>query len=447
LMDGDIAIFNRQPSLHRMSMMCHKVRILPGKTLRLNVAVCAPYNADFDGDEMNLHIPQTEEARAEAEILMLVQTQIISPRYGLAVIGGIQDALSGNYLLTKHLKFSRRKAVELLSAVGITDFKRLPKKDELTGKEIFSMIIPEDFSFKGETKDGTPITIKNGLLTEGYMDAANLGEGAGLFLRNIHKQFGESFTAEMLGEIFRMGIFTLMNYGQSAALADLDLPEKTKNEINNILESTYDKVDELIKEFEDGSMETFPGKTMSETFEMRTLETLNKARNKIANTVSDTATRDTHLEVMVRSGAAGKFLNLTQMAACVGQQALRGARISNGYKDRTLSVFKKGDLTSPARGFISGGFKVGLKPHEFFFMSMTGRDALMDTALRTPKSGYLYRRLANAMQDLRVEYDETVRDSSGKIIQFKYGEDSVDVSKSEKGKINVKRVVEKSLGA
>ncbi len=446
LMDGDIAIFNRQPSLHRMSMMCHRVRILPGKTLRLNVAVCAPYNADFDGDEMNLHIPQTEEARAEAEILMLVQTQIISPRYGLAVIGGIQDALSGNYLLTKELKFNRRKAVEMLSAVGVDDFSRLPKKEEITGKEIFSMIIPPDFSFKGETRDGTPIVIKKGVLTEGFMDSANLGEGAGLFLRSVHKQYGEGFTSDMLGKIFRLGIFTLMNHGQSAVLSDLDLPEKIKNEIKNILNDTYDKVDELIASFKKKTMESFPGKTMHETFEMKTLETLNKARNKIANTVSDNANRNTHVEVMVKSGAAGKFINLTQMAACVGQQALRGARISNGYRGRTLSAFSKNDLGPAARGFISGSFKSGLKPAEFFFMSMTGRDALMDTALRTPKSGYLYRRLANAMQDLRVEYDDTVRDSSGKIIQFRYGEDSVDVSKSEKGKINVKRIIEKVAG-
>jgi DNA-directed RNA polymerase subunit A' len=446
LMDGDIAIFNRQPSLHRMSMMCHRVRVLPGRTLRLNVAVCAPYNADFDGDEMNLHIPQTEEARAEAEILMLVQTQIISPRYGLAVIGGIDDALSGNYLLTKYLHLPRRKAIELLTAVGIEDFSRLPNKDVVSGKDIFSTLIPEDFSFNGETREKTPVVIKKGKLIEGYMDSANLGEGAGLFLRSIHKQYGEEFTSDMLGKIFKMGITLLMQHGQSVLLSDLDLPVKTKKEINDLLDDTEAKIKELIKDLQNESMETFPGKTMHETFEMKALETLNKARNKIANIVQDSAIRDTHLEVMVKSGARGKFLNLTQMAACVGQQALRGGRIGQGYKNRTLSSFKKNDLGSEARGFIGRGFKDGLKPAEFFFMSMTGRDALMDTALRTPKSGYLYRRLANAMQDLRVEYDETVRDSSGKIIQFKYGEDGVDVSKSEKGKINVQRVIEKVTG-
>jgi DNA-directed RNA polymerase subunit A' len=145
---------------------------------------------------------------------------------------------------------------------------------------------------------------------------------------------------------------------------------------------------------------------------------------------------------MAASGARGNPLNLAQMAACVGQQAMRGKRIEKGYDKRTLSHFKRDDLSPAARGFIRHGFKKGLAPHEFFFQAMTGRDSLMDTALRTPKSGYLYRRLANAMQDLKVEYDETVRDASGKIIQFKYGEDGIDVSKSEKGTINIKKLIE-----
>jgi DNA-directed RNA polymerase subunit A' len=145
---------------------------------------------------------------------------------------------------------------------------------------------------------------------------------------------------------------------------------------------------------------------------------------------------------MIRSGARGNIINLAQMAACVGQQALRGGRIDKGYKDRSLSCFKKGDLSAVPRGFIKGGFKDGLKPHEMFFMAMTGRDSLMDTALRTPKSGYLYRRLANAMQDLKIEYDFTVRDASRKIVQFNYGEDGLDVSKTEGGKINVKSIIE-----
>jgi len=144
---------------------------------------------------------------------------------------------------------------------------------------------------------------------------------------------------------------------------------------------------------------------------------------------------------MAKSGARGKILNLTMMAACAGQQALRGKRIEVGYVGRTLSLFKKGDLSPEARGFIKRGFKEGLTPSEFFFAAMTGRDSLMDTALRTPKSGYLYRRLSNALQDLRIEYDHTVRDANENIIQFAYGDDGIDVSKSHGGTINVKKIV------
>ncbi|HLC70513.1 MAG TPA: DNA-directed RNA polymerase subunit A', partial [Candidatus Nanoarchaeia archaeon] len=129
LINGDITLFNRQPSLHRMSMMCHKAKILPGRTFRLNPAVCNPYNADFDGDEMNLHIPQTEEARAEARILMLVETQLISPRYGLSVVGCIHDGITGNYLLTKELVLTREEAIDLLYSCGVTQVSSLPHKE------------------------------------------------------------------------------------------------------------------------------------------------------------------------------------------------------------------------------------------------------------------------------------------------------------------------------
>jgi DNA-directed RNA polymerase subunit A' len=168
---------------------------------------------------------------------------------------------------------------------------------------------------------------------------------------------------------------------------------------------------------------------------------LNKARNQTGALVAKYADKKSHTIIMAESGARGNILNLAQMAACVGQQAMRGKRIEKGYKERTLSCFKVGDLSPEAHGFVSNGFKSGLNPHEFFFGAMTGRDSLMDTALRTPKSGYLYRRLANAMQDLKVEYDYTVRDASKKIIQFSYGEDGIDVSKSENGIIDVNKII------
>jgi DNA-directed RNA polymerase subunit A' len=450
LMDGDVALFNRQPSLHRMSMMCHRVRVLPGLTLRLNPAVCAPYNADFDGDEMNLHIPQTEEARAEAEMLMEVQTQLISPRYGLSIIGCNQDAISGNYILTAaDFKVPRDVGVDMLAAVGIDDFSKLPNKEIVSGKEIFSVILPNDFNFKGLSRiyKSSPdhpdavVEIKNGKLISGIMDKNNLGEGSGLLLRTLHKKYGQEEMVDILGKVYRLGIEVLFRHGFSVGLADIDLNEQTKNDIRVMVVDAEDEVQSFINAYHDKTLDVMPGRSMDETVELRILERLNRARDDIGRIVQVKANQKSDIMKMVQSGAKGNIINLAQMSACVGQQALRGHRINMGYKDRTLSCFKRFDLGSSSRGFIKNGFKNGLLPHEQFFMAMTGRDSLMDTALRTPKSGYLYRRLSNAMQDLKVEYDFTVRDASGRIVQFQYGEDSIDVSKSEAGKINVRKIV------
>lgn len=454
LMDGDIAIFNRQPSLHRMSMMCHKVRVLPGLTFRLNPAVCEPYNADFDGDEMNLHIPQTEEARAEAEILMHVPTQIISPRYGLSVIGCNKDAQTGMFILSqKDFKLTREEAIDILASIGVTEFNRLPDKEIVTGKEVISTLIPKDFNFLGynkrykENKNDPEaiVRIEKGVLKSGLLDNSNLGEGQGLLLRTIYKQYGPNFASDFLGKIFKLGNAVLSYTGFTTGIGDIDISPEAKAQVTDIINQTYVEVEQLIKEYNEGTLETLPGRNMRETLELKILEKLNKARNRSGRIVADTAKKDSELMLMIQSGGAGNLLNLAQMSACVGQQSMRGGRISKGFNKRTLSVFKKGDLGPAARGFIKEGFKDGLKPHELFFMSMTGRDSLMDTALRTPKSGYLYRRLANAMQDLRIQDDFTVRDASNKIVQFVYGEDGVDVTKSENGKINVKRIIDKVM--
>jgi len=441
LIDGDIALFNRQPSLHRMSMMCHQVKVLPGRTLRLNPLVCNPYNADFDGDEMNLHIPQTEEARAEAEVLMLVQTQIISPRYGLSVVGCIQDAITGNFLITTDDNFSREDAIDMLYQAGVNDFSKLPDKPKINGQELFSVLLPAGFDFVGKDKSGTIVKIVNGILKSGVMDKSNLGQESGLMLRNIFEQYGDAFTADLLEKIAKLGVAVLLKKGFSVGIGDIDIVEKTQDDVKGVLDRAEEKIDQLIAQSKDGSLELLPGLDMAETLELRILEVLNKVRNESGDIVMKEV-KESGILTMAKCGSRGNILNIAQMTAVVGQQALRGKRIERGFKDRTLSYFKKGDLTPRARGFIKNSFKSGLKPYEFFFGAMTGRDSLMDTALRTPKSGYLYRRLSNAMQDLKVEYDQTVRDANKRIVQFTFGDDGLDVSRTEGGIVNVKRIIE-----
>ncbi|MBI2663465.1 DNA-directed RNA polymerase subunit A' [Candidatus Woesearchaeota archaeon] len=447
LMDGDIAIFNRQPSLHKMSIMGHRVRVIPGRSFRLNPAVCYPYNADFDGDEMNLHIPQTEEARAEAEVLMEVQTQLISPKHGLNVIGCMEDSVSGNYLLTREMNLSKEEAINLLMNIGVNDTSKFKKfKSQVTGREIFSILLPKDLNFITKNRDDEEVIIKDGELIQGTIDSDIIGEEGGTLIRKLHKDYGEDETLRILSIIFKLGIKALEINGFTTGINDTDLEEELVNRIKQVVNDTNKEVKNLIAKYHNNELDAMPSKTIEETLELMILQLLNKVRNKVGELIAENASPKNPTIIMANSGAKGNILNLAMMSALVGQQALRGRRIEKGYEGRTLSLFKKGELSPKSKGFIESAFKEGLDPTEFFFGAMTGRDSLMDTALRTPKSGYLYRRLANALQDLKIEYDYTVRDANKMIIQFKYGEDGIDVAKSEKGTINIKGLIREVTG-
>ena len=464
LRNEDIALFNRQPSLHRMSIMCHRVVVMPGKSFRINPAVTIPYAGDFDGDEMNLHIPQTEEARAEAEVLMEVQTQIITPKNGTNIIGCIEDAITGNYILTKETEYTKEEAIQILQSIGVTNAKF--KSEKVDGKAIFSTLLPEGLDYIGSarachynlncadcaynknnkcSKDAY-VEIRDGKIIKGIIDDNAIGEGKGGLVRAIYTKYGPNVTLEVVGKIFMLGNAVLLKRGFTTSLSDTDLPQESISKIKELLDDAKKKVYEFIQNYKDGKLEPYPNKTLEETLELKILELLNKVRNKVGEVTSQSSNQDTNPTIiMAACGAQGKLLNLAQMAGCVGQQSLRGMRIRKGYHNRTLPIFKKGDMGPEAGGFIGRGYKEGLKPYEYFFAAMTGRDSLMDTALRTPKSGYLYRRLSNALQDIKIGYDYTVRDAKDNIIQFTYGDDNIDVSKSEGGIINVKRIIKQVL--
>jgi len=420
LQDGDVVLFNRHPSLHRGSLMAHYVRVLPGRTFRLHPAVAAPYNADFDGDEMNIHSPQTEEARAEAKILLDVKRNLFSPKNNTNLIGCIGDAITGTYLLGTE-EFSREYANQILYRSGI-DFP-ITKKT-IKGTEIFSALLPKKVNFSNDF-----VKIKDGEVISGILNKTLFGSEDGELIKELEKEVGITETFEIIRKVFSLGIKYMSDKGITISLNDLDLDQSVIDAGEEIVKKAEKKTEEIIEQYNKGELERIPGKTDEESREIRILQTLNEVRTKIGEIVKREFPKENPVNHMIQSGGGGNILNITQMASCVGQQALWGRRIDIGYDKRTLSFFKQGDLSPKARGFIRSSFIKGLRPDEFFFGAVTGRDSLMDTALRTPKSGYLYRRLANALQDLRVEYDGTVRDSNNNVIQYKYGDDGLDVSK------------------
>ncbi len=469
LIDGDIVLFNRQPTLHRISIMAHIVRVLPYKTFRLNLLVCPPYNADFDGDEMNLHVPQSPQARAEARILMLVQEHILTPRYGAPIIGGLQDYVSGAFLLTaKGTLLTRDDVIDLLGVAGYKgEFPEpafLKPGPYWTGKQLVSLFLPRDFNYKRPAKVASAtalrcidedcphdsiVLIRNGLMLEGVLDKAIIGaEQAESLLHWLTKEYGTSVARRFMDTVYKMFIRYAEKHGLTLAYDHVVLPPEAKKKVREIVDEKIRQVYELIEKYRRGELEPSPGKTLEETLEEKIIDLLSKSLlDEVADAITPYFDLRNPVIVMARTGARGNPTNLTQMAALLGQQSIRGKRVSRGYHKRTLPHFKPGDLGPEARGFVRNGFVDGLNPIEMFFHAAGGREGLVDTAVRTSQSGYMQRRLINALQDLRVEYDGTVRLPTGEIIQFRYGEDGIDPMWSDHGKaVDVKRVVEKILG-
>ncbi len=456
LKDGDIVLFNRQPSLHRMSMMAHEVKVLPHKTFRLNLCVCPPYNADFDGDEMNMHIFQTEESRAEAKSLMRVQEHILSPRFGGPIIGGIHDHISGAYLLTRLGSVFREEDVyQMLIKSNIPLPKR--KGTTWTGKEIFSLLLPEDLNMvykaeicrkcdeclRQECKNDAYVIIENGQLKTGAMDERAYGAFSGKILDSIVKDYGTDKAREFLDSATKLAISGIMKRGFTTSTADEEIPREAKERIEELLSNAESRVEQLIDAYHNDELESLPGRSLRETLEMKIMQVLGEARDKSGEIAESYFGMDNHAVIMALTGARGSMLNLTQIAACVGQQSVRGGRIERGYSNRTLPHFKEGELGAKASGFVHSSYKRGLDPLEFFFHAMGGREGLVDTAIRTAQSGYMQRRLVNALQDLSVQPDGTVRDNRGIVIQTKYGEDGVDPAKSDYGKVaDIDRLIE-----
>jgi DNA-directed RNA polymerase subunit A' len=463
--NGDIVLFNRQPSLHRMSIMAHRVKVMPYKTFRLNPAVCPPYNADFDGDEMNLHVPQTEEARAEAEILMRVQENILSPRFGGPIIGGIHDYVTGSFLLTHgNRPIDRRGVMELLKKFDISELPEpmgyINDDPFWSGKQIFSIILPKGLSltFKAdfcyncdvckndECEHDAYVVIEDGNLIKGTIDAEAVGAFKGKITDRVIKEYSPEVASDFLDKMTLLALRGIMLAGFSFGIDDEDIPGDAAEEIDETTKSAKEKARKLIEAYKAGELEPLPGRTLDETLEMRIMQTLGKARDNAGKIAGRYLGLDNSGVVMAVSGARGSMLNLTQMAACVGQQSVRGERIRRGYAERTLPHFKKRDLGAEAHGFVESSYKDGLSPTEFFFHAIGGREGLVDTAIRTSQSGYLQRRLVNALQDLEVKYDGTVRETRGMIVQFQYGEDSVDASRRDYASAeNAKRIVKKVL--
>lgn len=433
LMDGDIALFNRQPSLHRVSMMAHEIRVLPGKTLRLNPAVTPPYNADFDGDEMNLHIPQTIEAQAEAKILMKVEDQILSPRHGHAIIKPQEDYVSGVYFLTREGSyFTRKEAAKILYIAGISELPEPDKGGLYSGKTLFSQLLPPDFSTRFQSRLGEEIVIRNGKLLKGAIESKAIENE---ILEQYFIQYGPQETRKFLDNITKVGLEVITSQGLSVSLRCYALPEKAQQKITEIEDKMNREIETLIMQYKNKTLACAPGLSLKETLENTIMEVTSKTREDVGKVVEEDLGMENPSLIMAKIGARGNLLNAIQMSASVAQQAVRGKRPKRGYHRRNLVFDEPGKLSAREGGFVFSSFRKGLEPNEFYLHSMGGRESLVNTAIRTARSGYMQRRLINALQDLVVYPDKTVRDANGTVVQFIYGGDGKDPMLASKAEV------------
>ena len=453
LMDGDIVLFNRQPTLHRLSMMGHKVKVLKGKTFRLNVSVTAPYNADFDGDEMNMHCPQSYEAATELEEIAAVPHQILRPRDGEPVIGIVQDTLVGSYRLTReNVSFNRREFMNLMMWNRRFD-GTLPEPKAAntgaprwTGRQVLSQLMPP-INMDMMNKSKKKVVIRDGEILEGQFDKSIYSRASKGIIHMTYKDYGSKDTVDMIDALQNTMEQFLIYNGFSVGISDLIADAATKEEMNKKIKEKKSDVETLLLQIHQDLFDNNTGKSNQAEFEDKVFGTLNKATESAGESGQASLANENRMTAMVRAGSKGGPINIAQMIACVGQQNIEGKRIPNGFEDRTLPHFKKYDDGAEARGFIENSFIAGLTPTEFFFHAMSGREGLIDTAVKTADTGYIQRQLVKAMEDLVVHHDGTVRDANMNIAQFHYGEDGINSTKIESLSLQIGELTDEQINA
>lgn len=431
LCSEDSVIFNRQPSLHRMSMMSHKIFPMHGKSFRLNPAVTKPYNADFDGDEMNVIVPQNDLSMFEINMVAGVEKQIISPQSGTPIIGCIMDNIVGSQLLLES-SLEKKEAIDLLLTARVFDVGQKNEEDFLlihnllkpdlpgnmiSGKKVFSAILPQ--LVHHYHKHG--LEIKHGKIIKGCLKKSTVGASADSLIHFFHSENTNTKTAsEFINRIQRLTNRFLKTRGFSVGYDDIRRNSIIQKEKQKNITNSLRKVNDYIQK----TFETSAKLSMKE-FELYICNLLNEARDSIGNIVMENIDSNNSLYKMINSKSKGNVLNISQIMGSVGQQNLqwkgKQGRVPMIINNRTLPYFHQYDTSAKARGFIQNSYVDGLDAVEFFHHMVAGREGVIDTACKTADVGYLQRKLIKSLEDIKIHYDRTVRNEGNRIVQFTYG--------------------------
>ena len=493
LISGDAMLVNRQPTLHKPSIMAHVARVLNAKTqhswqtIRMHYANCNTYNADFDGDEINLHFPQNELARAEAYQIVLNSRQYCVPTDGSPLRGLIQDHVGCGVLLTKRDTFlTRDEYMQLVYAAcasitggggeEVTPIRQLPpailKPRALwTGKQVISTVLaqltapdlpPLNLNGKskmpakalGEGNQEHVVVIRSNELLQGVLDKAAFGASSFGLVHSVYELYGPDKAGCLLTALGRLFTHYLQIFGAyTCGLADMVLVDKAEKERAALIAGASEKGRAAAARW---AVEQ-EGGDPDDPASVKNVDTQATLRRKIQTDVDGQASGSldnayktvfmpltssiistclpngqympfprNNLSLMVLPGAKGSGVNHSQISCCLGQQELEGKRVPRMISGKTLPSFQPHDPDPRAGGYITDRFLTGLRPQDYYFHCMAGREGLVDTAVKTSRSGYLQRCLVKHLEDLHVAYDYTVRDCDGSVVQFTYGEDGLD---------------------
>lgn len=432
IVNGDIILFNRQPSLHKMSMMAHKVRVMEGNTFRLNVDVCKPYNADFDGDEMNAYFSQSIQTVVELKYLASVSRMIISPSENKPIISPAQDNLLGMFKITDdNVFFSQNEVMNML--VGIQKFTGiLPepsindgKNIKWTGKQIYSIILPPiTYYLEHKNPQLKKLIIEEGILKQGQIEKT----ASTAIIHQIYNDYGHKEAARYLNDLQRLITRYMVRSGFSVGISDLIVPKEIRKKNEEVILQGKKNITELTKKVHLNILADININDELSTLYDSKINAINaKTEESINGSIMKNLPMTNRINYIVSSGSKGASINIQQMMCLVGAQTIDGKKsVPMGFSDRSLPHYPRYENSAESRGFITSNFLNGLNPQEFFFHAMAGREGVIDTAVKTANSGYLQRRLVKSMEDLKVTHDSSVRGSNNDIVQFCYGYDGFD---------------------
>jgi DNA-directed RNA polymerase beta' subunit len=424
LANGDYVLLNRQPTLHKASMQALKVVINPVKTLKMNLAMAKAYNADFDGDELNIHAPQSYEAIAELKGLSLATKCIMSSQNGKPNVAIVQDSLIGLFYMSKEewseQTLEKEQFFDLLMVIQGIQKNHTERMDEINqilecedpklkisifnGKGCLSFLFPYDFNLTNDK-----VTIKNGVFVSGILEKNMVSS----IIKIIYKDYGERVVSNFIDNIQFVTNKYLIEKGFTINAADCLKNQNTAEETRMLSKLAFMKAASL----KEVTINPF-------IREQKILGVLNSCTDQSMKKSKDGLSPLNNFKVTEESGSKGSIFNICQITSLLGQQTIDGKRV--------YGLIHPQDNEFKNRGYIERSFVEGLTPREFLHHAMAGRKGVIDTALLTSVSGYGQRQGVKLNEDIKVYADYTVRDINGRLYQYIFGDVGYDPAQTIK---------------